>query len=105
MLVENKPVTPDLIGQPFNVSCTAEVANGLSSRPNITWTGPNGAPITALQDVYISISTEESSETITLHFAALTETHMGEYTCEAVLTSPALEKPLVRTEVYTLGEY
>ena len=105
MLVENKPVTPDLIGQPFSVSCTVEAVNGLSSRPSITWTGPNGVPITALQDVYVFTPPEENSKTVTLHFTALMETHMGEYTCKAVLISPALEKPLVKTTAYTLGKY
>ena len=109
MLVENKPVTPDLLGQQFNVSCTVEHVNGLSSRPNITWIGPNGTPITLLQNVHISTPLqEEHSKTVILHFIPLTEVHMGEYACKAVLISPALERPLVRTGVYKLeieGKY
>ena len=79
-----------LAGDMYSLTCTAtELIDGLTNSPTLQWLNGTGQPFTngMLGD---TISTN-TSVTQTLTFSPLLTSDGGEYTCEAMLQSPAVE--------------
>ena len=83
-----------LAGDMYSLMCTAtELIEGLTNSPTLQWLNGTGQPFTngMLGD---TISTN-TSVTQTLTFNSLLTSDGGEYTCEAMLQSPAEEGGII----------
>ena len=85
-----------LAGDMYSLTCTAtELIDGLTNSPTLQWLNGTGQPFTngMLGD---TISTN-TSVTQTLMFSSLLTSDGGEYTCEAMVQSPAEEGGIVNS--------
>ena len=84
-------------GMVYDLTCTvSKTVDGLINSPTATWT-TGGVAITNGNGIIISTITDATSSISTLTFDPLRTLHDGLYTCNGVLTSPALETPLMHS--------
>ena len=90
-----------LAGDVYSLTCTAtELIDGLTNSPTLQWLNGTGQPVTngMLGD---AISTN-TSVTQTLTFNSLLTSDGGEYTCKAMLQSPAEEGGIMNCTTETV---
>ena len=78
-------------GQPFSLVCEIHQAEGLTSQQlNIEWLDSQGSPVTEGGSVSILGPVRSGTRTtLTLEFNPLHLAHSEEYSCYAMLTTPA----------------
>ena len=87
---EDAPVA----GQLYTLLCTVTVQNGPISDPQITWLDPAGLPLSSQGVITITTQPvldapfETRLTTYSLSFSPLYTSHGGQYTCQAIVTSP-----------------
>ena len=83
----------------YSLNCTvSKTVAGLINSPTATWT-IGGVAVADGNDITVSSTNEDVSTTSTLTFDPLRTSHEGIYTCGGILTSPALDTPLMPTAV------
>ena len=98
-------VSPSSTGAPtagssYSLTCIVlDDVSGLSSIPEIEWINPegdevvNGGGITVGDAVY-----NTTTATRTISFTSIRTSHVGQYTCQATLSSPALTIPFIGSD-------
>ena len=98
VIKEDKPSNKTL-----NISCCViDHTGGLSSRPIPVWIGPDGDEVVSSPGLTVTDTLTELEACCSLYFYSIRESHQGEYTCMAEVFSPALDRPLVKSEGYSL---
>ena len=83
----------------YSLNCTvSKTVAGLINSPTATWT-IGGVAVANGNDITVSSAADDMSTTSMLTFDPLRTSHDGIYTCGGTLTSPALDTPLMPTEV------
>ena len=85
---ESGPVEAGSAG--LTLTCTVtEVISGLTSMPSAHWMGPSG-PVTSGDDIVVTDNfSNDTTVTVTLSFSSLHTSHVGLYTCQGTVVSPA----------------
>ena len=88
-------------GMIYNLTCTvSKTVGGLSNSTSATWTNTStGIAVTNGNGITVTTDTANIS---TLTFDPLRTSHIGTYSCDGTLTSPALDTPLMPSTVETL---
>ena len=97
-----------ILGEETSISCTvAQEVAGLSEHPILELFDNNGDLVTMMDDTTLTRSDSEISGlthvTLMASFSSLSLSHAGQYSCRAVLSSPALDTPLVKTATVILS--
>ena len=89
--------------QRYQMQCTASVLPGIDSPVTLQWLIGEGQELD--EDSDISISAVNVNGTLTSQyviFSVLRTNHSAEYSCNASLSSPALDEPLLSTAEFIL---
>ncbi len=86
-------------GEEYTLLCLAsKTVSGLSNTPSLQWLDEDGSPVSNGGPVTVGEATAQSSGvSLSLTFSSLHVSHGGRYTCQASLSSPALETSLVKS--------
>ena len=72
---------------------------GLTDRPSAQWIGPNGNEVMPSADINVeNLLEEELISSVRLTFSRLRTSLGGDYTCRAVIPTPAVEGGVVALE-------
>ena len=99
-----------MTGQPYSLTCTVQVVQYLATSPDVTWLAPDGSSLGNVNGITIREAVENGNVT-TLRFTVdrLTESHTGNYTCQACISidKAAIEEHCgyVVAEVTLSGKY
>ena len=76
-----------MTGQPYSLTCTVQVVQYLATIPNVTWLAPDGSSLGNVNGITVREAVENGNIT-TLQFTIdkLTESHTGNYTCQACIS-------------------
>jgi len=93
--------SPDnlLLGDSYEIQCTAYTDEVILNNVTVSWTGPNG---TITNDSRLTITptiSNGTSHTSTLHFLYLSETDEGEYSCGLVIFETELNRSKLSTKL------
>ena len=108
--VQFTPSTFAMAGQPYSLTCTVQVVQYLATSPDVTWLAPDGSSLGNVNGITIREAVENGNVT-TLRFTVdrLTESHTGNYTCQACISidKAAIEEHCgyVVAEVTLSGKY
>ena len=87
----------------YNLTCTvSKTVNGLANSPIAIWT-IGGVVITNGNGITVTTMATNKSSISTLTFIPLRTSHGEQYSCEGMLTSPALDEPLMPSMIVELG--
>ena len=90
-----------LAGDVYSLMCTAaELIDGLTNSPTLQWLNRTGQPVT--NGMLGDLNSTNTSITQTLTFNSLLTSDGGEYTCYAMLQSPAVEGGIVNSTTETV---
>ena len=90
-----------LAGDVYSLTCTAaKLIDGLTNSPTLQWLNGTGQPFT--NGMLGDTMSTNTSVTQTLTFNSLLTSDAGEYTCEAMLQSPAMEEGIVNSTTETV---
>ena len=90
-----------LAGDVYSLTCTAtDLIDGLTNSPTLQWLNGTSQPVT--NGMLGDLNSTNTSVTQTLTFSSLLTSDGGEYTCEAMLQSPAEEGGIVNSTTETV---
>ncbi len=83
-------------GEWYSLLCLAsKTISGLTNTPSLEWLDKEGSPVTTGGPVTVGeLTTHTLNVSLSLTFSSLHISHAGQYTCQATLSSPALDTPL-----------
>ena len=84
------------------ICAVSKTVNGLNNSPTATWT-TGGVAISNGNGVTATTTANSKSTISTLIFNPLRTSHSKQYGCDGMLTSPALDEPLVPSMTVELG--
>jgi hypothetical protein len=92
-----------IAGMVYNLTCTvSKTVDGLINSPTATWmTG--GVAVTNGNGVTVTTILTSRSNISTLTFDPLRTSHSEQYSCDGILTSRALDEPLMPSIMVELG--
>ena len=85
-IVQFTPSTFATTGQPYSLTCTVQVIQYLAVIPDVTWLSPDGSLLQSKSGITVGQPVRNSNIT-TIHLAVdqLTQSHTGNYTCQACI--------------------
>ena len=72
-------------GEEYQLICTVEVVEGLVVQPTVAWLDPPNQPASQPNIAVGTAQWEGVSTTLALTFNPLRTSHMGQYTCQAIV--------------------
>ena len=73
-------------GEEYHLICTVEVVEGLVVQPIVAWLDPTNQPVSQPNIAVGTAQRDGVNTTLTLTFTPLHTSHMGQYTCQAIVT-------------------
>ena len=72
-------------GEEYQLICTVEVVEGLVVQPTVSWLDPTNQPASQPNITVGTAQRNGVNTTLTLTFTPLRTSHMGQYTCQAIV--------------------
>ena len=72
-------------GEEYQLICTVEVVEGLVVQPTVAWLDPPNQPASQPNIAVGTAQWHGVNTTLTLTFNPLRTSHMGQYTCQAIV--------------------
>ena len=87
-------------GEEYQLICTVEVVEGLVVQPTVAWLDPTNQPASKQSIAEGTAQRDGVSTTLTLTFTPLRTSHMGQYTCQAIVNIQEVVIDVMGTQTF-----